>query len=261
MNEPLTIGILGGMGPEATNRLCARITAATPARRDQDHVPVITYNNPRIPDRVRGVYGGGESPVPELVRTARVLEDAGADVLVMPCNLAHFFIAEIQSGVRVPVLDIIEETVRFVVDSHPLCRAAGLLASTPTIRCRLFDAPFRRHGVEVVVPDCEEQETKVMRAIYGPEGIKSGRKEGPRALLRDAAQGLAAAGACVVIAGCTEIPLVLSQADVSVPVVDPLEVIAGVAVRLALSGVMPGGAGEVEGIEVKSTTGEDHGDG
>lgn len=249
MNEPLTIGVLGGMGPEATNRLCALITASTPARGDQDHVPVITYNNPRIPDRVRGVYGGGESPVPELARTARVLEDAGADVIVMPCNLAHFFIEDIRRAVRVPLLDMVEETVRFVVERHPLRRVVGLLASSPTIRCRLYDEPFRKHGVEVVAPNDEEQESKVMAAIYGPEGIKSGRKDVPRALLMDAARSLAAEGACVIIAGCTEVPLVLSRSDVSVPVVDPLEVVAGVAVRLALSGTRP--------CEVKSTSGGD----
>ena len=242
MNEPLTIGILGGMGPEATNRLCALVTAATPARGDQEHVPVITYNNPRIPDRVAGVYGGGESPVPELARTARVLEDAGADMILMPCNLAHFFIREIQSAVRVPVLDIIEETVRFVVESHPDARGAGLLASTPTIRCGLYENAFRRHGVKVIAPEDDAQERKVMGAIYGPRGIKSGRKTRPRALLREAAGGLAAAGADVIIAGCTEVPLVLTQADVSVPVVDPLEVVAGVAVRLALSGTTRGSA-------------------
>jgi aspartate racemase len=244
MNEPLTIGILGGMGPEATNRLCALITAATPARRDQDHVPVITYNNPRIPDRVRGVYGEGRSPVPELTRTARVLEDAGADMILMPCNLAHFFIREIQAAVRVPVLDIIEETVGFVVARHPHSRAAGLLASTPTIRCGLFENAFRRHGVRVIAPDDAEQERKVMGAIYGPEGIKSGRKTRPRALLRDAAQGLASAGADVIIAGCTEVPLVLSQEDVGVPVIDPLEVVARVAVRLALPADASGAGGE-----------------
>jgi aspartate racemase len=255
MSEPLTIGILGGMGPEATNRLCALITAATPARRDQDHVPVITYNNPRIPDRVRGVYGGGESPVPELSRTARVLEEAGADMIVMPCNLAHFFLREIQCAVHVPVLDIIEETVRFVAERHPLCRGAGLLASTPTIRTRLYENSFRRRGVRVFAPGDEEQERKVMRAIYGAEGIKSGRKEGPRALLKEAAHNLAAAGADVIIEGCTEVPLVLSQADVSVPLIDPLEVVAGVAVRLALAGNAPGGAGPVQSGEGTSHAG------
>jgi aspartate racemase len=256
MNEPLTIGILGGMGPEATNRLCALITAKTPARTDQEHIPVITYNNPRIPDRVAGVYGGGRSPVPELTRTARVLEDAGADLLLMPCNLAHFFIGEIQAAVRVPVLDIIAETVGFVVERHPHCRGAGLLASTPTIRCGLYEKSFRRHGVRVIAPDDEDQRRKVMGAIYGPEGIKSGRKEVPRALLKGAAEALVAAGADVIIAGCTEVPLVLTREDVSVPVVDPLEVVAGVAVRLALAGVTTGDAGSLQGgVEGTSTAG------
>jgi aspartate racemase len=246
MTKP--IGVLGGMGPEATNRLCALITAATPARTDQEHVPVITYNNPRIPDRVRGVYGGGESPVPELVRTARVLEDAGADLILMPCNLAHLFVGEIQAAVRVPVLDLIEETVAFVVRSSPRCRRAGLLASTPTIGCRLYDEAFRRHGVAVVAPDEGERQRKVMEAIYGPEGIKSGRKQRPRELLKEAARGLAAAGADVIIAGCTEVPLVLSRSDVGVPLVNPLEVVAGVAVRLALPGAASVGAVAVQNI-------------
>lgn len=256
MGETLTIGILGGMGPEATNRLCALVTAATPARTDQEHVPVITYNNPRIPDRVAGVYGGGESPVPELRRTARVLEDAGADLLVMPCNLAHFFISEIQTAVRVPVLDLIEETVRFVVGQHPRARVAGLLASTPTIGSGLYGDAFGRHGVTVIAPRDEEQQALVMRAVYGPEGIKGGGKERPRALLRDAARSLAAAGAEVVIAGCTEIPLVLTREDVSVPLVDPLEVVARVAVRLAL----PGGVSE-DSVSVREVTSHAGGEG
>jgi aspartate racemase len=255
MNEPLSIGILGGMGPEATNRLCALITALTRARRDQDHIPVITYNNPKIPDRVAGVYGGGESPLPELARTARVLEDAGADLILMPCNLAHFYVRDIQAAMRVPLLDIIEETVRFVVERHPQCRGAGLLASTPTIRCRLYDNSFGRHGVRVITPNDEDQERKVMGAIYGPEGIKSGRKTVPRAMLKEAAHNLAAAGADVIIAGCTEVPLVLSQADVGVPVVDPLEVIAGVAVRLALAGNTAGGDGPLRRGGATSHTG------
>jgi aspartate racemase len=242
MREPLTIGILGGMGPEATNRLCALITSLTPARRDQDHVPVITYNNARIPDRVAGVYGGAESPVPELVRTARVLEGAGADMLLMPCNLAHFFVGEVRSAVGVPVLDMVEESVGFVVERHPQCRAAGLLASSPTLRCGLYENYFRARGIEVIAPCDEVQESKVMGAIYGPRGIKGGHKTRPRALLKEAARGLTDAGADVLVAGCTEVSLVLSPSDVSVPVVDPLEVIAGVAVRLALAGVARGEA-------------------
>lgn len=233
MSNVLTIGVLGGMGPEATNQLCALITAHTPVGRDQDHIPVITFNNSLIPGRVQAVSGGGVSPVPEMIRTARVLERAGADFLLMPCNLAHFFIEEVQAGVRIPLLDMIEETVKYTVERYPQCRQAGILASTPTIECGIYDRAFLKHGVRLLAPDARDQTDKVMRAIYGEDGIKCGHKTAPRALLIEAAERLIAAGAEVVIAGCTEVSLVLTPEHSPFVVIDPLEIIARVAVARA----------------------------
>ncbi|HLL73472.1 MAG TPA: amino acid racemase [Pyrinomonadaceae bacterium] len=236
MSNVLTIGVLGGMGPEATNQLCALITAHTPVSRDQDHIPVITFNNSLIPSRVQAVNGGGISPVPEMVRTAQVLERAGADMLLMPCNLAHFFIEEIQAGVRIPLLDMIEETVKYTVERYPQCRRAGILASTPTIECGLYDKAFRKHSVRLLAPGAQDQEDRVMSAIYGEAGIKCGHKTAPRALLIEAAERLVVAGAEVVIAGCTEVSLVLTPENSPFVVIDPLEIIARVAVARAKSG-------------------------
>lgn len=235
MSKILTIGVLGGMGPEATNQLCALITANTDASRDQDHIPVITYNNARIPERVAAARGvaGALDPVPEMSRTAQVLELAGADLLLMPCNLAHFFIADVQSAVRIPILNMIEETVNYTVEKFPQCRRVGLLASTPTIECGIYERAFRKHDRELLVPDAAEQEEKVMKAIYGSEGIKGGRKTVPRRLLQDAAERLAERGAEVIIAGCTEVSLVLSPENSSLEVIDPLAIIARVAVARA----------------------------
>jgi aspartate racemase len=235
MSKILTIGVLGGMGPEATNQLCALITANTAVSRDQDHIPVITYNNSRIPERVAAVRGdaGALDPVPEMSRTAQVLERAGAELLLMPCNLAHFFIADVQAGVRIPVLNMIEETVNYTVAKYPQCRRVGLLASTPTIQCGIYERAFRKHDKELLVPDAGEQEDKVMRAIYGSEGIKGGQKTVPRKLLTDAAESLIGRGAEVIIAGCTEVSLVLSPENPSFIVIDPLAIIARVAVAHA----------------------------
>lgn len=239
MSRTLTIGVLGGMGPEATNQLCALITANTAVSRDQDHIPVITFNNPSIPDRVKAVRGSGGalSPVPEMSRTAQILERAGADMLLMPCNLAHFFIADVQASVRIPVLNMIEETVSFTVENYPQCRCVGILASTPTIECGIYDRAFRRHDNHLLAPGAEDQADKVMEAIYGNDGIKCGHKSKPRNLLLDAAKRLLEEGAEVIIAGCTEVSLVLSQKDSPFVVIDPLEIIARVAVRHARSGV------------------------
>jgi aspartate racemase len=235
MSKILTIGVLGGMGPEATNQLCALITANTVASRDQDHIPVITYNNARIPERVAAVRGveGALDPVPEMSRTAQVLERAGADLLLMPCNLAHFFIADVQAAVSIPFLNMIEETVNYTVAKYPQCQRVGLLASTPTIECGIYERAFHKHDRQLLVPDAAEQEEKVMKAIYGSEGIKGGRKTVPRQLLQEAAERLAERGAEVIIAGCTEVSLVLSQENSSLEVIDPLAVIARAAVAQA----------------------------
>ena len=238
MSKTLTIGVLGGMGPEATNQLCALITANTEVSRDQDHIPVITYNNARIPERVAAVRGRGDalSPVPEMCRTAQVLERAGAQLLLMPCNLAHFFIADVQASVRIPVLNMIEETVKFAVENYPQCRRVGILASTPTIECGLYDQALSKHDKELLAPDAQDQADNVMEAIYGSEGIKCGHKLGPRRLLEAAAERLSARGAEVIIAGCTEVSLVLSQKNSPYILIDPLEIIARVAVAHALAG-------------------------
>jgi aspartate racemase len=231
-----TIGILGGMGPEATNELCALITALTPVTKDQDHIPVITYNNPNIPDRVKAVRNEAESPVPEMARTAQVLERAGADMLLMPCNLAHFYRDDVQKAVRIPLLNMVEETVKHIIENHTDCRTIGIIASTPTIECGLYEKAFRRHDRLLLSPGQEEQDDKVMRAIYGQDGIKCGHKEGPRALLNEAARGLIKRGAQIIIAGCTEASLVMKQKDSPFTVIDPMEVIARVAVRRARQG-------------------------
>jgi aspartate racemase len=208
----------------------------TPARTDQEHIPVITFNNSLIPPRVEAMNGEAQSPVPEMIRTAQVLEQAGADLLVMPCNLAHYFIKEVQSGVRVPILNMIEETINFAIEKYPGFRTAGLLASTPTINYGLYHDSFARHQRRIISPAAIEQESKVMLAIYGEQGIKSGYKTEPRALLTDAARQLVTEGAELIIAGCTEVSLVLERKSVPCPVIDPLEVIARVAIERAMSG-------------------------
>ena len=240
MSKILTIGVLGGMGPEATNQLCALITANTVVSRDQEHIPVITYNNAHIPERVAAVRGnkGALDPVPEMSRTAQVLERAGADFLLMPCNLAHYFIGDVQAAVRIPLLNMIEETVNYTVAKYPQCRRVGLLASTPTIECGVYERAFSRHHRQLLVPDAREQEDKVMKAIYGSEGIKGGRKTVPRNLLSEAAEHLVERGAEVIIAGCTEVSLVLSPEGSPFVVIDPLAIIARVAVARATSDVM-----------------------
>ena len=94
------IGVLGGMGPEATVAFYARIVACTSAARDQDHLRVIIDSNPEIPDRTAAVQGDGPSPVPMMAQSIAGLEKAGVDFVVMPCVSAHIFIEELKEKIR-----------------------------------------------------------------------------------------------------------------------------------------------------------------
>jgi aspartate racemase len=230
-----TIGIIGGMGPAATNRLCALITEKTPAAGDHEHIPVITYNNPNIASRVDNILFGGDDPAPELIRTAQVLELAGADFLLMPCNSAHHYIHVLSQHVNIPVVDMIALTVAALQERHGDARRIGILASTPTLYCKMFAAPLAQRGLTLIEPD-EESQSRIMDAIHSKDGIKGGFKRGPRTILTGAGSELMTRGAQVIIAGCTEVSLVLTSKTAPFPLVDPLELLADEAVGLALSG-------------------------
>jgi aspartate racemase len=230
-----TIGIIGGMGPNATNHFCSLITKLTPAKSDQDHIPVICFNNSAIPSRVNAIFGCGESPLPELVRTARVLESAGADFLIMPCNTAHYFLADLQAAVHIPILDLVEEAVLHLAREFSNVKTVGILGSTPTLNAGLFLNSLKKFGKNVVTPDSDVQDQLVMNAIFGKNGIKAGCLEEPKNQLLKAAEHLKRKGAEVIIAGCTEVSLVLLPEDLDVPLIDPLTVIAGLAIKLAMS--------------------------
>jgi len=223
------VGILGGMGPEATIDLFAKIVHSTPASRDQDHLRIIIDNNPRIPDRQEAILEGGPSPVPHLIETARNLEAVGADFIVMPCNTAHYWIEEIRKAVRIPVIDMIKETAEEVARLYPSSRTVGLLAATGTVRSGLYQRRLLDVGIRMVSPSDDDQ-AALMRVIYA---VKSGNSSKSSAAAIEIGQRLVAAGAEAVIAGCTEIPLILGAGDLSIPIIDATEVLAKRAVEIA----------------------------
>jgi aspartate racemase len=101
-----TIGMIGGMGPLATVHLFERIVLRTKAEKDQDHIRIIIDNNTNIQDRTKAILGYGESPVKELVGSAKMLEKSGADFLIMPCNTAHYFIDHIKKNIKIPFINM-----------------------------------------------------------------------------------------------------------------------------------------------------------
>ncbi len=228
-----TIGILGGMGPEATAYFFTLIIKSTKAETDQEHIPVVIYSHPEVPDRTDAVLGKGPNPLPHLLEGVRVLKEAGADFIVMPCVTAHHFYNEIMAEVRFPFLNLVDETLLYALRKVPEMKKVGLIASTGTLKSRLFHEAFDKEGVEIIEPTDEEQ-AQVMEAIFGKEGVKAGYTSGKcREIIHNTAQTLIMRRAEAVIAGCTEVPLVLKKGDIDVPLIEPLQILAEVSILKA----------------------------
>jgi aspartate racemase len=215
-----TLGVLGGMGPAATVAFLARVQALTPAQSDQDHIRIIADINPQVPDRNRApdaaeaVLGG----------MALRLRDAGAQVLAMPCNTAHAQAAGIRKA-GLPFIDMIAETTAAATAGG--ARKIGVLA-TPGGEA-LYTRSLQATGVKILRLGGADREA-FMGCVYAVKRGDVG--EGPRAEMKRLAAALVSEGAQVVIAGCTEVPLLLGTGDVSVPLVDSAEVLAAACVRV-----------------------------
>lgn len=227
LDSSLTVGVLGGMGPDATVDFMAKVIAATPAGSDQDHIHMLIDHNPHVPDRTRAISGEGGDPGTVLAGMAIQLQRAGADIIVMPCNTAHAFQPDIEAILEVPFVSIIDETVAACAEFE----AVGLLATKGCLASGIYDRALSAAGVGAVFPDDEET-----RAFMGlTASIKAGDCSpdiGARMLRL--AEALVARGAQAVIAGCTEIPLVLNQSMLDVPLVSSTDILAEATVAYAL---------------------------
>lgn len=224
------VGVIGGLGPAATHDFLGRIIARTKAARDQDHLRVLIDNNPKIPDRNAAIRGEGPSPAPMLVETALELEAAGAEVIVMACNTAHVWEDDIRDALRVPFLSMIDETLAALEKLQPSPEHVGVLAVDGARAAKLYDTALNASGRRPVNLTDDEQR-QFMNLIYT---IKAGNL-GPmiRSEMQGFANTLVARGAKAIIAGCTEVPLVLSPADVMVPLVSSTDALVERAIRFA----------------------------
>lgn len=223
------LGILGGMGPEATANLYQEIVRLTPAEKDQDHIPTLIFSFPQIPDRTAAIRDQDRSIIPYLVEGTTRLEKAGASFIVIPCNTVHYFYDDMRRAVKIPVLHMIRETVDEVARRHPKARRIGLLATSGTISTGLYEREFRARGMSLVYPDAAIQKDGVMKAVYG---IKAGvDKRTCEDLLFTAGKDVEKKGAEVIVLGCTEIPLAFNPQRASVPVVNATRVLAQAAIR------------------------------
>lgn len=232
--DRVTIGIIGGMGPLATCDFFEKIIRMTDASKDSEHIPVIIDCNPRIPDRVAAILSGGEDPVPEILKSANRLIDAGAGILLMGCNTAYYFYDRVANSISVPLINMPAETAGGARAMG--YRKLGLMATDGTVRAEVYKKELDKAGIELVLPDREGQRA-VMEMIY--DGIKAGNSEIDPGPFRKAVGKLTEAGAEAVILGCTELPIAFHLYDIRAPYLDPAVFAASAAVTMAGGKVRP----------------------
>lgn len=221
-----TIGILGGMGPLATCDLFSKIIQITDASCDQEHVRICIDSNTEISDRTNAIIRHGKDPVPEMVKSAVRLQSFGADVLIMPCNTAHYFYDRILPFVDIPFLSMIDETAKAISDRG--LRKIGLLATDGTLQTAVYEKAFKKRGISIVVPPPENQ-VHIMDLIYN--GVKAGNKEIDTKPTKKTIEDLFRKGAQTLVLGCTELPVAFDLYGFDYPKTDPTLILASRAVQ------------------------------
>lgn len=229
MTGPRRIGILGGMGPQATVLLMQKLIDGVEARDDSDHIPLYVDSNTQVPSRIAAlIEGAAADPGPVLEAMARRLETIGAEALAMPCNTAHHYAERIAAAVSIPFLDMVVLSARAAAAAQPSGGKVGVLGSPALRRVGTLARALKAEGLEALHPSDEEAMLTTIRAIKrgdkGPEG---------RATLRSASAELAAQGARVQLVACSELSLIADTIAGGVRVIDTIDVLAQAVIDFA----------------------------
>ena len=221
--KELVVGVIGGLGPEATLDFYGKVLKHAQAKKDQDHIHVIIESNPKTPNRNDAIAGNGPSPAPAIAAMARALERAGADFVVMACNTAHAFESDIRSALTIPFVSLIEEVVDEVRQRYSHAKRVGVLATQGSRDANIFGPALARQGLDVLQLS-ETSQKQFMDILYK---IKSGdRSSRIHIAMQQLGEELIGMGADILIAGCTEVPLVLNAGDNTKPMIDSTDVLA-----------------------------------
>ncbi len=227
------VGVIGGMGPEATVDFMRRLVAGVPARDDADHIHVLVDNNPKIPSRIAAlIEGGGEDPLPTLIAMAHGLEKQGADFLTIPCNTAHYYLPAIAESVSIPVLDMVGLSIARLAVLSPRPKTIGMLASPAVQKVGLYASRLKDSGFTALFPDAqgEEKMLGVIRAVKS-----NSLTDRHRADYATIAKTLLSKGADAFLIACTELSVIGPPEGATIPSVDALDALVNETIRTAQS--------------------------
>ncbi|WP_437358111.1 aspartate/glutamate racemase family protein [Inquilinus limosus] len=239
------IGVLGGMGPLATIDFMQKIVRLTPASIDQEHIPIVVYSVPQIPDRTAALNGGGPDPYPTLLDGIQTLERSGAELIVIACNTAHAWYDRLSSHTRVPLLHI-AEAVRRQVDREEHCETLGLMAAPATAGLGFYQSYLKR---PLLQPDTNGQDA-VWRAISAVKAldIEEGQKHAEQAL-----DSLFVRGADKVLLACTELPIALAKSASFVRCIDATACLAAACIEFSLNIQMRSITATIDSVKIRNS--------
>ncbi len=202
INEKKLIGVLGGMGPLATCDFYKLLIELVPAKRDQEHARVVIMSDPAIPDRTEAILKNGKDPLPYMIDLARKLENIGAEFIVIPCNTAHFFATQIRSAINIPMISIIDATLKEVKERG--FETSLLFATDATVSTGLYQKHAEKWGIEIHIPE-KTQQKLIMQAI---RYVKAGDIPKAKEVTKEVIELISKTHHIdCVIGGCTEVPL------------------------------------------------------
>lgn len=224
-----TVGIIGGMGPETTAKFYMDVIFKAFHKNKEMRPPILIWNVPleyKIEQELLEKAAGVEKYLPYLIEAAQNLENGGADFLVIPCNTVHVFIEEIRKAVKIPVLSILEETEKFI--KKKTIRKVGLLATTLSLRQKLYDKHLEKSRIDIVKPD-EADQNKLGKIINRLVTTKYAEKE--RAELLKIIRRLGKRDIDAVILACTDLQLIIKPKEMPIPVYDTMDLLVDATVR------------------------------
>ena len=221
MDDRKILGVIGGLGPIATAHFMELVINMTDVDTDQQHLPMIVYNMPFIPDRTAYILDNTkENPLPNMLQIGKTLQAQGATCIAVPCVTAHYFMDALETGVNVPLINGVRETVAHLKENG--IQKVGIMATDGTIRSGIFHKELEKQGLAPVAPRAEAQ-ADVMHLIFN--NVKAGKPVEMDRFL-SAAEDLRSQGAQAIILGCTELSLIKRDQKIGGGFVDAMEVLA-----------------------------------
>lgn len=222
-----TLGIIGGMGSTAASFFFDNIIKEYPCKDDRDYIEILLHNNSKIPDRTEAIINKKESPIKEILRSVNIFDSLKLDYIVMACVTAYYYADKIQENLKhSKLINILNTTSEYINLNHKTIKKVGILASTGTIETRMWQDELSKYSIDSIILPKNIQEEYIMNTIYGENGLKEGNVgELNKNKIMKAVDILKDQGSQAILAGCSEIPMILNKKNIDIPYFDAFKIL------------------------------------